>query len=109
MVLPFGMSMLGGGSIAPVRYCSTVSVTKSRYDLCAGAGSRVQCDYMYTIIRPYAMHCAMDRGRRMGVASVYYATVKAVLTSVNCQKAVCKLVRTLSNGKVSNSCHYARL
>ena len=45
--------------------------------LCAGAGSRVERDYMYTVIRPYGMHCATDRGWRMGVASVYYAAVKA--------------------------------
>ena len=77
MVLPFGVSMLGGGSIVPVRYCSTVSITNSRCDLCAGAGSRVERDYIYTAIRPYAMHCGTDRGRRMGVASGYYAAVKA--------------------------------
>ena len=41
MVLSFGMSMLGGGSIAPVTCCSTVSITNSRCDLCTGAGSRV--------------------------------------------------------------------
>ena len=56
MVLPFGMSMLGGGGIAPVTCCSTVN---SRCDLFAGAGSRVERNY--TIIRPYAMHCATDR------------------------------------------------
>ena len=63
--------------VLPLLCCSTVSITNSRCDLCAGAGSRVERDYMYTVIRPYAMHCATDRGRRMGVASVYYAVVKA--------------------------------
>ena len=77
MVLPFGVSMLGGGGIAPVTCCSTVSITNSRCDLCTGAGSRVEHDYMYTVIRPCAMHCAMDWGQRMGMASVYYAVVKA--------------------------------
>ena len=77
MVLPFGVSMLGGGGIAPITCCSTVSITNTRCDLCAGAGSRVERYYMYTVIRPYAMHCAPDQGWRMGVASVYYAAVKA--------------------------------
>ena len=79
MVLPFGMSMLGGGGIAPGTCCSTVSITNSRCDLYAGAGSRVERDYMmHTVFGPYAMHCATDQGQRMGVASVYYAAVKAV-------------------------------
>ena len=37
--------MLGGGGIAPVTCCSTVSITNSRCDLSAGAGSRVEHDY----------------------------------------------------------------
>ena len=67
--------MLGGGGIAPVTCCSTVSITNCRCDFCAGAGSRVERSY--TVIRPYAMQCATDTRRRMGVASVYYAAAKA--------------------------------
>ena len=40
----------------PVTCSSTVGITSSRCDLRARAGSRVE--HGYTIIRPYAMHCA---------------------------------------------------
>ena len=59
-----------------VTCCSTVSITNSRCDLCAGTGSRVECGY--TIIRDLMLCIVPQTMRwRMGLASVYYAMVKA--------------------------------
>ena len=57
MMLPFGVSMLGGAllHVAALLVLLVVAVTFN----CTRAGSRVE--HGYIIIRPYAMHCATAR------------------------------------------------